>query len=70
MTGELNFGGIFISPLLPCLIVAFFARLAASRLLASLGVYRFVWNKPLFDLSLFLVLLGVAFAGFRSLTSH
>lgn len=33
MIGEIDIAGIFISPLLLCLLVAFFARLLVSRLL-------------------------------------
>lgn len=62
MIGQVDVAGILLSPLLPCLLVAFVARLAMSWVLSITGAYRFVWNRPLFDLSLFLILLGVAFA--------
>src|SRR3546814_6962532 len=50
MIGEIDIAGIFISPLLLCLLVAFFARLLVSRLLDALGSYRIVWQRPLFAL--------------------
>src|SRR3546814_1270214 len=66
MIGEIDIAGIFISPLLLCLLVAFFARLLVSRLLDALGFYRIVWQRPLFDLALFFLLVWLAFAGPRS----
>jgi hypothetical protein len=69
MIGEIDVAGIFLSPLLPCLLIAFFARLLLSWVLSSAGFYRIVWNRPLFDLSLFLILLGVAFTFLRLLTT-
>jgi len=69
MIGELDIAGIFVSPLLPCLLVAFLVRVIVSRVLAGAGLYRLVWNRPLFDLSLFLILLGVMFTLLRILTT-
>lgn len=69
MIGEVDVAGIFLSPLLLCLLIAFFARLLLSWVLGLAGFYRVVWNRPLFDLSLFLILLGVAFALLRILTT-
>lgn len=65
MIGEIDIAGIFISPLLLCLFIAFFARLLVSRLLSAIGIYRFVWQRPLFDLALFFLLLWLVFAGLR-----
>src|SRR3546814_15403101 len=65
MIGEIDIAGIFISPLLLCLLVAFFARLVVSALLDALGFYRIVWQRPLFDLALFFLLVWLAFAGLR-----
>src|SRR3546814_7357671 len=45
MIGEIDIAGIFISPLLLCLLVAFFARLLVSRLLDALGFYRIVRSE-------------------------
>src|SRR3546814_8873503 len=67
--GEIDIAGIFISPLLLCLLVAFFARLLVSRLLDALGFYRIVWQRPLFDLALFFLLVWLAFAGLRMTTT-
>ena len=69
MIGEVDIVGIFISPLLLCLITAFIMRLLLSRIFDIVGVYGFVWNRPLFDLSIFLILLGLCFTLLRIFTT-
>ncbi|AKQ42960.1 hypothetical protein CP97_14315 [Aurantiacibacter atlanticus] len=69
MIGEIDIAGVFVSPLLLCLIMAFFARLLTTRLLDRIGVYRFIWQRPLFDLALFFLLLWLAFAGLYMMTA-
>ncbi|SNT10578.1 DUF1656 domain-containing protein [Sphingopyxis indica] len=69
MIGEIDIAGVFVSPLLLCLVIAFFARLLATRLLDQFGIYRFVWQRPLFDLALFFLFLWLAFAGLRIITA-
>lgn len=65
MIGEIDIAGIFVSPLLLCMIVAFVVRILLSRLFEAIGLYRVIWQRPLFDTALFLILIGVAFAGLR-----
>lgn len=69
MTAELDLAGIFVSPLLLCLLIAFFGRILLSRLFNALGLYRYVWHRTLFDISLFFALVGLAFAVFSAVTS-
>ncbi|RKF18334.1 DUF1656 domain-containing protein [Altericroceibacterium spongiae] len=66
MTGEIDIAGLLISPLLLCMLLAFCARLAISRLLDAVGAYRFIWQRPLFDLSLFFLLLWLMFQAFQT----
>ena len=68
MIGEIDIAGIFISPLLFCMIVGFAIRLLLSRLLEAAGFYRAVWQRPLFDTALFLILTGAAFIVLRLVT--
>jgi protein AaeX len=42
-------------------------QLAVKRLFDSYGVYRFVWHRPLFDLAIYVILLGVVTAAGASL---
>ncbi len=69
MIGELNIAGVFISPLLACLLTAFIARILISHGLDALGLYRYVWRRPLFDIALFFTLAGVSFLLLRALTT-
>ena len=61
MIGEFNMAGVFFSPLLSCMVIGFAMRLLLSRLLEAAGFYRVVWQRPLFDTALFLILTGAAF---------
>lgn len=69
MIGELDVAGIFFSPLLLCLILGFAGHLLLAGLLESVGAYRFVWQRSLFDISLFVIVTGVAFLLFRYFTT-
>jgi hypothetical protein len=68
MIGEIDIAGIFISPLLLCMVIGFAVRIMLSRLLEAAGFYRLVWQRPLFDTSLLLILTGAAFIVLRLVT--
>ncbi|MFP8966510.1 DUF1656 domain-containing protein [Pokkaliibacter sp. CJK22405] len=69
MIGELNLGGIFISPLLLCMLMAFFIRIGVSWLIDKAGGYRFIAQRTLFDSALFLLLTGGVFTVLRLMTT-
>lgn len=60
MIGEVSIGGVFFPPLL----LLAFGMLALtgiiSRLLQISGFYRYVAYRPLVDISIFILLLGLA----------
>ncbi|GGE08996.1 DUF1656 domain-containing protein [Aureimonas endophytica] len=58
MIGDLDLFGVFVPRLLVLGLVALVLNLLLKRLLARLGAYRLVWHPALFDLALFLVLVG------------
>ena len=58
MIGEVDFYGLFISPLLPLTIVALLLSFLLRKAFARAGVYRLVWHRPLFDFAFFVILLG------------
>jgi len=58
MRGELDIYGVFIPALLAWAIVGFVASLFIRRLLARVGLYKYVWHRPLFDIALLVVLTG------------
>jgi hypothetical protein len=68
MIGEIDIAGIFVSPLLLCMVIGFAARIMLSRLLDAVGFYRIVWQRPLFDTALLLILTGAAFIVLRLVT--
>jgi hypothetical protein len=58
MTGEIDIYGVFVTPLVLWLVIALPIAAILRRLLSRLGVYRFVWHRPLFDLALTVIVLG------------
>ncbi len=58
MRSELDLFGVFVPGLLFCGLVAFFLNAVLRRALAHAGFYRVVWHRALFDLSMFIVVLG------------
>ncbi|MFC3580965.1 DUF1656 domain-containing protein [Sphingomonas hylomeconis] len=66
MTGEISLGGVYFPTLLLLAIGATVLTLIVTRLLTHIGFYRFVAYRPLVDLALFFLMLGLA----SLLTSH
>jgi Protein of unknown function (DUF1656) len=56
--GELDLFGVYVPGLLFCGVAAFLVNAALRRALAQTGFYRLVWHRALFDLALFLIVLG------------
>ncbi len=60
MIGEVSIAGVFFPPLLLLGFVVLALTALVSRLLQMAGFYRYVAYRPLVDLSLFVLLLGLA----------
>ncbi|ANG98734.1 hypothetical protein A8A54_19195 [Brucella pseudogrignonensis] len=58
MIQQLDIYGVFIPTLGVWALASFVVFLSASKLFARTGLYRFVWHRPLFDLALYISLLG------------
>ncbi|MCJ2064935.1 DUF1656 domain-containing protein [Methylobacterium sp. J-088] len=69
MTGELDLYGVFVPSLAAWMLIAFAVSLPLRRVLAWTGFYRMVWHRPLFDLALYVVLLGLVVSVAVPLTS-
>ena len=69
MTGEFDLYGVYVSSLAAWMLIAFVIGLPIRRALAGLGLYRRVWHRPLFDLALYVLLLGAVVAVAVPLTS-
>ncbi|VTZ26561.1 conserved hypothetical protein [Methylocella tundrae] len=59
MMGEIDIYGVFVPSLFIWMVAGFFLSLTVRRILSWCGLYRFIWRRPLFDLALYVVLLGV-----------
>jgi protein AaeX len=60
--GEFDIYGVYVPVFIAFAGIAFLLQLAIKRLFDTLGVYRFVWHRPLFDLAIYVILLGVVTA--------
>jgi hypothetical protein len=58
MIHEIDIYGVFVPDLLVWMAVAFLVSVPVRRLFGAFGVYRLVWHRPLFDLALFVIILG------------
>jgi hypothetical protein len=58
MIAELDIYGVFVPALFAWLLVAYVAYLIARQGLAWSGLYLLVWHRPLFDVALYVILLG------------
>ena len=58
MIGEINLYGIYVPWLLLLALLALALSRGLSYLLARAGLYRLVWHAALFDLALFVIVLG------------
>lgn len=58
MIGEVSLYGIYFPPLLLLMLPALLLSRVLSGVMARTGFYRLVWHPALFDLSLFVIVLG------------
>ncbi len=59
MIGEINIYGVLFPPLLIWVFIALLLSAAVRRALSALGLYRFIWHRPLFDLCMLVMLAGL-----------
>jgi len=57
MIGEASFYGIYMPWLMVLATVALFLAWLLRRLLAVLGVYRWIWHPALFDTAVYVLIL-------------
>lgn len=65
MPAELDLYGIYVPILLVLALATLVVSIIVRRLLAWTGFYSLVWHRALFDLALYVVLLGAADALLR-----
>ena len=59
MLKEINLDGIFVSPFALDLFVALLIFLPLRMLLDRWGIQRLVWHRPLFDVSVFVIIVSL-----------
>jgi len=67
MYGEFSLHGVFIPTLIGLMLLAFLVQNGVRVLLIKAGAYRHVWHPPLFNLSLYVLVLGGVFALLRGI---
>lgn len=58
MIHEVDIYGVLVPPMLVWFGIALIVTGLVRWMMGRLGLYRFVWHKPLFDLALLIVALG------------
>jgi hypothetical protein len=59
VTGEFDIYGVYFPAFAVFAAVAFLLQLVINRFLRAIGFYRLVWHRALFDLAIYVILLGV-----------
>jgi len=60
--GEFDIYGVYFPAFLIFAGVALLLQVMVKRCFDAFGVYRFVWHRPLFDLAVYVILLGIVTA--------
>lgn len=60
--GEFDIYGVYFPAFAIFAAIAFFLQVVINRLLNAYGFYRLVWHRALFDLAIYIILLGVVTA--------
>lgn len=59
MIGEIDIFGVLFPPLVVWVGVALPLSAALRQLFMWIGLYRFVWHRPLFDFAILILLTGL-----------
>ncbi|MDR5796220.1 DUF1656 domain-containing protein [Caballeronia sp. LZ008] len=59
MIGEIDILGVFVPAVLVLMFIAYLLNQAIRNVLARVGFYRFVWHRSIFDLGIYVLVLGV-----------
>ena len=67
MHGEFSLHGVFMPTLLGLMLLAVVPQNGVRVLLIKIGAYRHLWHPPLFNLALYVLVLGMLFELMRIL---
>ncbi len=59
MLKEINLDGIFIAPFAGYLLVALLVFIPVRYIFDQYAIQRWVWHRPLFDVSVFVIILSL-----------
>ena len=59
MYKEINFCGIYLAPFFGCLVLTALLYAPLHWFWDRISVQRFVWNRPVFEMAVFIILLGL-----------
>jgi hypothetical protein len=59
MIGEIDILGVFVPAVLVLMFIAYLVNLAIRTVLARVGFYRLVWHRSIFDLGIYVLVLGL-----------
>ncbi|HEX7910605.1 MAG TPA: DUF1656 domain-containing protein [Paraburkholderia sp.] len=59
MIGEIDIFGVFVPAVLVLMLIAYLINLAIRTVLDRVGFYRFVWHRSIFDLGIYVLVLGL-----------
>jgi protein AaeX len=59
LIGEFDIYGVYFPAFAVFAAIAFLLQLIINRPLNAVGFYRLVWHRALFDLAIYVILLGV-----------
>ena len=59
MIGEIDIFGVFVPAVLVLMFIAYLINLVIRTALARTGFYRFVWHRSIFDLGIYVLVLGL-----------
>jgi len=59
MIGEIDILGVFVPAVLVLMLIAYLVNLGIRKVFERAGVYRFVWHRSIFDLGIYVLVLGL-----------
>jgi protein AaeX len=65
--GEFDIYGVYFPAFAVFAAIALLLQIVINRLLGAFGFYRLVWHRALFDLAIYVILLGVVTAAGMSI---
>jgi hypothetical protein len=59
MIGEIDILGVFVPSVLVLMLIAYLINIGVRMVLTRIGFYRLVWHRSIFDLGIYVLVLGV-----------